>query len=56
MAAAAGPWMSPMNSLMQFLWKYGGRKVCCATIQRGGKTTKSTRAVPCSSSGQVSTV
>jgi hypothetical protein len=40
------PRTSPINSFMQFRWKYGGRNVFSATDQRGGKTTKSTAAVP----------
>jgi len=45
-----------MYSLMTLRWKYGGRKVCSATIQRGGKMTKSAFAVPAISDGDVSTV
>ena len=45
-----------MNSLITLRWKYGGRKVCSATIQRGGKITKSTFATPGVSEGDVSTV
>ena len=36
--------------------KPGGRKVCSATSQRGGKITKSQLAVPGTSLGEVSTV
>jgi hypothetical protein len=36
--------------------KDGGRNVCSATIQRGGKMTKSQFAVPAISDGEVSTV
>ena len=35
-----------MNSLITLRWNQGGRKVCSATIQRGGKITKSQLAVP----------
>ena len=45
-----------MYSLMTLRWKYGGRKVYSATIQRGGKMTKSAFAVPAISDGDVSTV
>ena len=45
-----------MNSLITLRWKYGGRNVCSATVQRGGKITKSTLAVPRVSEGDVSTV
>ncbi len=45
-----------MNSLMALRWNHGGRKVCSATVQRGGKITKSTLAVPGVSDGEVSTV
>jgi hypothetical protein len=45
-----------MNSLMKLRWKNGGRNVCSATIQRGGKITKSQFAVPGTSVGEVSTV
>src|SRR5687767_8524765 len=50
------PFTRPMNSLIALRWKYGGRKVRSATIQRGGKITKSTLAVPGVSEGDVSTV
>src|ERR1043166_1687119 len=50
------PKISPMYSFMMLRWKYGGRNVCSATIQRGGKTTKSTFAVPGVSLGAVRTV
>lgn len=49
------PRTRPINSFMQFRWKYGGRNVFSATDQRGGKTTKSTAAVPGLVVGQVST-
>src|SRR6185436_15349764 len=45
-----------MNSLITLRWKKGGRKVSSATIQRGGKITKSQLAVPGVSLGEVSTV
>ena len=45
-----------MNSLITLRWNHGGRNVCSATIQRGGKITKSTLAVPGVSEGEVSTV
>ena len=35
-----------MNSFITLRWNQGGRKVCSATIQRGGKMTKSQLAVP----------
>src|SRR5258708_1244949 len=35
-----------MNSLITLRWKKGGRKVCSATSQRGGKIRKSQLAVP----------
>src|SRR5258707_361883 len=54
--ASYRPFTSPMNSLITLRWKYGGRKVCSATDQRGGKITKSTLAVPGVSEGDVSTV
>ena len=45
-----------MNSFIMLRWNQGGRKVCSATIQRGGKMAKSTLAVPGSGDGAVSTV
>ena len=45
-----------MNSLIRLRWYQGGRKVSSATIQRGGKITKSQFAVPGVSLGEVSTV
>src|SRR6266516_4648789 len=45
-----------MNSLIRLRWYQGGRKVSSATIQRGGKITKSQFAVPGVSDGDVSTV
>ena len=50
------PPIRPMNSAMTFRWYHGGRKVCSAHIQRGGKITKSQTATPGSLDGQVSTV
>src|SRR6516162_5486567 len=50
------PRTRPMNSLITLRWKYGGRKVSSATLQRGGKITKSTFAVPGVSEGDVRTV
>src|SRR2546430_16577886 len=38
--ASYAPFTSPMNSLITLRWKYGGRNVCSATVQRGGKITK----------------
>src|SRR5882672_12760252 len=54
--ASYTPRTSPMNSLITLRWKYGGRQVFSATIQRGGKITKSTLATPGVSDGEVSTV
>mgnify|MGYP000989442657 CR=1 FL=1 len=45
-----------MNSAITLRWYQGGRKVSSATIQRGGKITKSTLAQPGVSLGLVSTV
>ena len=45
-----------MNSLIRLRWNQGGRNVCSATIQRGGKITKSQLAVPGVSDGLVNTV
>src|SRR6476620_8851936 len=45
-----------MYSLMTLRWNQGGRNVSSATIQRGGKMTKSQFAVPGVSDGDVSTV
>ncbi|MNG36248.1 hypothetical protein D3C84_1232170 [compost metagenome] len=45
-----------MNSFIRLRWNHGGRKVLSATIQRGGKITKSTLAWPWVSLGEVSTV
>ena len=41
---------------MMLRWYQGGRKVSSATIQRSGKITKSTLAVPGVSDGEVITV
>ena len=54
--ASYTPRIRPMYSFMTLRWKYGGRNVCSATIQRGGKITKSQFAVPGVSLGDVSTV
>src|ERR1700677_3596218 len=54
--ASYWPRIKPMNSFIMLRWNQGGRKVCSATIQRGGKMTKSTLAVPGSPEGAVSTV
>ena len=54
--ASYWPYTSPMNSLITLRWYQGGRKVSSATIQRGGKITKSQFAVPGVSLGEVSTV
>ncbi len=45
-----------MYSLMTLRWNQGGRNVCSATDQRGGKMTKSKFAVPVSAEGELSTV
>jgi hypothetical protein len=45
-----------MHSLMMLRWNQGGRNVSSATIQRGGKITKSALARPGTSEGEVSTV
>ncbi|MNP18480.1 hypothetical protein D3C76_1109640 [compost metagenome] len=45
-----------MNSFIRLRWNHGGRKVLSATIQRGGKITKSALAMPWVSLGEVSTV
>src|SRR5438552_2530142 len=54
--ASYSPYTRPMYSLITLRWNQGGRKVSSATIQRGGKITKSTFAVPGMSEGDVSTV
>ena len=45
-----------MSSLITLRWNQGGRNVSSATLQRGGKMTKSTLATPARSEGEVSTV
>ncbi|MOA13894.1 hypothetical protein D3C78_1339620 [compost metagenome] len=45
-----------MNSFIRLRWNHGGRKVFSATIQRGGKITKSRLAMPGTLVGEVSTV
>ena len=47
--------LSP-RTVIALRWNHGGRNVPSATIQRGGKTTKSAAAVPGTSDGLVSTV
>ena len=54
--ASYWPSTRPMNSLITLRWNQGGRKVSSATIQRGGKMTKSQFATPGVSDGLVSTV
>ncbi len=54
--ASYSPVIRPMNSLATLRWNHGGRKVCSATSQRGGKIAKSMLAVPGVSLGEVSTV
>jgi len=55
--ASYAPHTMPMNSAMQLRWYQGGRNVCSATIQRGGKITKSAVARPGTRpEGTVSTV
>src|SRR5215470_10834528 len=54
--ASYWPLTRPMNSLITLRWYQGGRKVSSATIQRGGKMTKSQFAVPGVSEGDVSAV
>ena len=45
-----------MHSLITLRWNQGGRNVSSATIQRGGKMTKSALARPGTSLGEVRTV
>src|SRR5688500_2155046 len=45
-----------MHSLITLRWNQGGRNVSSATIQRGGKMTKSALARPGTSEGEVSIV
>ena len=54
--ASYSPRISPMNSFMKLRWNHGGRNVCSATIQRGGKIDEVALAVPGISDGEVSTV
>ena len=55
--ASYAPCTRPMNSLITLRWNHGGRNVCSATIQRGGKITKShVRRARRSRDGEVSTV
>src|SRR3954469_3182763 len=54
--ASYPPRTSPISSLMTLRWNQGGRNVCSATIQRGGKMTKSQFATPGWPDGEVSTV
>jgi hypothetical protein len=48
--------ISPIASDMMLRWNQGGRNVSSATIQRGGKMTKSALARPGTSLGLVSSV
>src|SRR5690349_18803865 len=50
------PCTRPISSLITLRWNQGGRKVFSATIQRGGKMTKSQFATPGCPDGEVSTV
>src|SRR3990167_1519025 len=50
------PRTRPISSLITLRWNQGGRKVSSATIQRGGKMTKSQLATPGWPEGEVSTV
>ena len=54
--ASYSPFTSPMHSFITLRWNQGGRNVFSATIQRGGKMTKSMLARPGVSVGEVSTV
>src|SRR4249920_1896311 len=54
--ASYSPWIRPIASLITLRWNHGGRKVSSATIQRGGKITKSQFATPACDEGDVSTV
>ena len=54
--ASYAPKTRPMNSFIRLRWNHGGRKVCSATIQRGGKIAKSQLAVPGTVEGALSTV
>src|SRR6185295_7852642 len=50
------PRTRPISPLITLRWNHGGRKVSSATIQRGGKITKSQFATPACGEGDVSTV
>ena len=54
--ASYSPWIRPIASLITLRWNHGGRNVSSATIQRGGKITKSALARPGTLLGEVSTV
>src|SRR5471030_794175 len=54
--ASYTPCTSPISSLITLRWNQGGRKLCSATTQRGGKITKSQFATPGWPDGEVSTV
>src|ERR1700677_2018668 len=54
--ASYWPKIKPMNSFIALRWNQGGRNVCSATIQRGGKMAKSTFADPGTAVGAVNTV
>src|SRR3954471_14849841 len=54
--ASYAPCTSPISSLITLRWNQGGRNVCSATIQRGGKMTKSQLATPACPDGDVSAV
>ena len=53
--ASYAPNTRPMNSFIRLRWNQGGRKVCSATSQRGGKMAKSQLAVPGTVDGEFST-
>src|SRR3954462_9558501 len=50
------PRTRPISSLITLRWNQGGRNVSSATVQRGGKITKSQFATPACDEGDVSTV
>src|SRR3982750_2564796 len=54
--ASYAPEIRPIASLITLRWNHGGRNVSSATIQRGGKMTKSALARPATLLGEVSTV
>ena len=54
--ASYSPEIRPIASLITLRWNHGGRNVSSATIQRGGKITKSALARPGTLLGDVSTV